>query len=71
VLFADEKEKQMLITTTVNLEDGDSFAYTAEAAAQQVLAALGGNPTEDYATVFIQQSTHGDAGVPPPVEIPA
>jgi hypothetical protein len=56
----------MQITTTVKLEDGDSFAYTADAAAAQVLAALGGNPTKDHAVVVVQQNSEGQAGTPPP-----
>lgn len=56
----------MQITTTVTLGDGDSFAYTAEQAAQQVIAALGGNPTKDVAYVSIVQQSHGSAGAPPP-----
>lgn len=55
----------MQITTTVQLGDGDSFAYTADAAAAQVLAALGGNPTKDSASVSIQQHALGQAGTPP------
>jgi hypothetical protein len=56
----------MHLETVVRLGDGDSFAYTADAAASQVLAALGGNPTKDYATVSIVQSAGGSAGTPPP-----
>jgi hypothetical protein len=52
---------------TVQLGEDDSFAYTAEQAADQVLAALGGNPAKDYTqvTVAMPPST-GAAGVPPP-----
>lgn len=60
----------MQITTTVALGDGDSFLYTADAAAAQVLAALGGNPTKDSATVSVVQQSHGEAGTPPPPESP-
>jgi len=56
----------MHIETVVRLGDGDSFAYTADAAAAQVLAALGANPTKDYATVSIVQSSGGSHGTPPP-----
>jgi hypothetical protein len=56
----------MQISTTVILEAGDSFAYTADAAAAQVLAALGGNPTNDLSTVFLQTQQSGQAGTPPP-----
>jgi hypothetical protein len=55
----------MQINTTVILGDGDSFAYTADAAAAQVLAALGGNPTKDFATVSINQQAMGQAGTVP------
>jgi hypothetical protein len=56
----------MVINTIVQLGDGDSFAYTADAAATQVLAALGGNPTKDHATITINQAAAGQAGTPPP-----
>jgi hypothetical protein len=59
----------MLIQTTVTLADGDSFLYTADAAAGQVLAALGGNPTKDSATVWITQQSTGLAGTPPPEQV--
>jgi len=55
----------MQIQTTVTLSDGDSFLYTAEAAAAQVLAALGGNPTKDLAAVAIQQNSYGTHGTQP------
>jgi hypothetical protein len=63
----------MQIQTVVMLDEDDSFAYTPDAAAAQVLAALGGNPTKDYATCTIQMSPNkGEAGTtppwPPPVE---
>jgi hypothetical protein len=55
------------ITTRVQLGEDDSFAYTADAAATQVLAALGGNPTKDYSTVTVlMPATAGTAGTPPP-----
>jgi len=56
----------MLFHTTVTLADGDAFLYTADAAAAQVLAALGGNPTKDTATVWVTQQSTGQAGLPPP-----
>ncbi|HEX3454190.1 MAG TPA: hypothetical protein VHS03_06155 [Gaiellaceae bacterium] len=56
----------MQITTQVTLESGDAFAYTADAAAEQVLAALGGNPTNDHSTVAIYTQQTGSAGTPPP-----
>lgn len=54
----------MDIQVTVVLDDGDSFAYTADQAAAQVIAALGGNPTNDHAIVTIRQDSQGEAGVP-------
>jgi len=58
----------MQISVVVTLGPQDSFAYTPDAAAAQVLAALGGNPTVDLATVNIQQNATGSAGTPPPSE---
>jgi hypothetical protein len=54
----------MQIQTTVTLEEGDSFAYTPDAAAQQVLAALGGDPTNDHSSVFVSSAQIGSAGTP-------
>lgn len=55
----------MLITVNVTLEEDDSFAYTADAAATQVLAALGGNPTNDTCLTYVTMpTTSGAAGVP-------
>jgi hypothetical protein len=64
----------MQITTTVVVEQGESFAYTADAAAAQVLAALGGNPTTDRSTVTVSLHDTGQAGasvetIPPPDQI--
>jgi hypothetical protein len=54
------------ITTTVELEGDDSFAYTPAAAASQVLAALGGNPTTDFCVVTVHMPANaGNAGTPP------
>ncbi len=58
----------MRITTTVQLESGDAFAYTADAAAAQVLAALGGDVTNDTATVQVIANETGGVGpdyIPP------
>lgn len=55
----------MVIYVSVKLGDGDSFAYTADAAAAQVLAALGGNPTTDSCHVDVTQASQGFAGTPP------
>lgn len=60
----------MQISTIVTLGDGDSLAYTADAAAAQVLAALGANPTKDYCVVTISQHAGGEAGTPPAPELP-
>jgi hypothetical protein len=53
------------INASIVLEDGDSFAYTADAAATQVLAALGGNPTNDHCAVTVQTMQQGTAGTAP------
>jgi len=60
------------ITTRIELGDGDNLAYTPDAAAAQVLAALGGNPTNDYSVVtVVMPATEGTAGTaPPPIETP-
>jgi hypothetical protein len=55
----------MQFQVTVTVYDGDAFLYTADAAADQVIAALGGNPTKDFATVQINQASYGTAGVAP------
>jgi hypothetical protein len=56
----------MIIHTNVQLASPDeSFAYTPDAAAAQVLAALGGNPTTDTSYVTITQASTGKAGVDP------
>jgi hypothetical protein len=55
----------MQINASIVLEDGDSFAYTADAAATQVLAALGGDPTNDHCAVSVQTMQQGTAGTPP------
>jgi hypothetical protein len=60
----------MKFDTVVTLGDGDSFAYTADQAAAQVLAALGGNPTTDYATVRVNQASQGSHGTPPSSPLP-
>jgi hypothetical protein len=69
------EEGRMIISTTVQLNDPDeSFAYTPEAAAAQVLAALGGNATKDTSYVNVMQNVAGMAGVdpnPPVAEPPA
>jgi hypothetical protein len=63
----------MKISVSVSLEKDETLAYTPDAAATQVLAALGGNPTEDYCEVYVYAPTEpGEAGVPPPpMEAPA
>jgi hypothetical protein len=65
----------MIIDTTVRLSGPDeNFPWTADQAAAQVLAALGGNPTVDTATCSISMASVGIAGVdpnnPPPSEEP-
>jgi hypothetical protein len=56
----------MRIDTTVTLDDPDeSFAYTPDAGAAQVLAALGGNATKDTSHLTVIQRATGSAGTPP------
>jgi hypothetical protein len=59
----------------VNLGDDETLAYAPDAAAMQVLTALGGNPTKDYCVVQINHplppappSEQGEAGTPPPAQ---
>jgi len=54
------------INVVVSLQHGDSFAYTADAAAAQVIAALGANPTKDYCSCTVVQNDVGEAGTQPP-----
>jgi hypothetical protein len=62
----------MVFTVYVELEPDDALMYTLDRAAEQVLAALGGNPTVDYCTVAVGHTTgYGKAGTPAPEEIPA
>ena len=55
----------MNISVTVTLDSDDNFAYTPDAGAAQVLAALGGNPTTDTCTLNVMQSAMGTAGAEP------
>jgi hypothetical protein len=64
----------MLITTTVQLGPDDTLAYAPDAAAMQVLVALGGNAAADYSVVYVTTSgepgTAGaapDPATPPPI----
>ena len=56
----------MQISVSVSLGDNDNFAYTPDAGAAQVLAALGGNPTEDHCVLTVAQMAADTAGTPPP-----
>jgi len=60
----------MQIVTTVTLEADDNFSYTPDAAAMQVLVALGGNAENDHSQFYLSSATSGTAGTPPapPVE---
>jgi hypothetical protein len=50
----------------VTLDESDNMAYTVDQAADQVLAALAGNPTTDTCTVvMVMPMVEGQAGVPP------
>lgn len=56
----------MEITVNVALGADDTLLYAPDAAAAQVLAALGANPTKDYCIVYITTSAvPGTAGTPP------
>jgi hypothetical protein len=60
------------ITTTVELTGQDNFAYTSAAAAQQVLAALGGDPTKDFSVCTVHMPADaGNAGTPPATALEA
>ena len=57
----------MFINVQITLGKDQTLAYTPDAAAAQVIAALGGNPTIDYCQVRVQTSLEpGEAGTPPP-----
>ena len=61
----------MEITVNVALAKGQTLLYTPDAAAAQVLAALGANPTVDYCTCTVVASPEpGSAGTPPPPPAP-
>jgi hypothetical protein len=61
----------MHINVIVSLDSTESFAYTPDAAAMQVLVALGGDPANDYSQCSIQSNQVGTAGtVPTPAEPP-
>jgi len=56
----------MVISVSIQLAKDDNLAYTPDAAATQVIAALGGNPQNDYCTVYVQSAAEpGSAGTPP------
>jgi hypothetical protein len=55
----------MDITVNVELGANETLAYTPDAAAGQVLAALGGNATKDYCVCYVHSSdVPGTAGTP-------
>lgn len=60
----------MLINTTITLAPGDVLAKSATDAAAEVLAAFGGDPEKDYATVTVtmtpESASHGTPPVPQP-----
>jgi hypothetical protein len=61
----------MQISVSVTLEAGEDLAYTPDAAAMQVLTALGGNPQEDHCICFVSAPVvPGEAGTPPEPEVP-
>jgi hypothetical protein len=54
------------IQVHITLDADDTLLYTPDAAAGQVIAALGGDPTKDWCTVYVATSTEpGTAGVNP------
>jgi hypothetical protein len=56
----------LLINVTIELQTDDALLYTPDAAAAQVLAALGADPSNDYCTVHVTTSADpGSAGTPP------
>jgi len=57
----------MIVSVLVTLGEGETFAGTPEWAAQNVLAALGGNPAKDFCTTTIAEPPPppGEAGTPP------
>ena len=58
-----EKGASVEINVNVQLAKGETLAYPPDMAAQQVLAALGGDPTNDYCRVFVQSALEpGEAG---------
>lgn len=55
----------MVITVNVQLHDNDTLLYAPDAAAMQVLVALGGNQTKDSCQLYVQApSEPGFAGKP-------
>ena len=62
----------MQITVNVQLDPDETLAYAPDAAAMQVLTALGGDTREDYCTVMVHSANApGEAGTPPaPIEAP-
>jgi hypothetical protein len=64
----------VIINVHVQLGPDDTLAYAPDAAAMQVLVALGGNAQEDFCTLTVATTSEpGTAGVdptPPPTEPP-
>jgi len=57
----------MIIRVNVDLETGETLAYAPDAAAMQVLVALGGNATEDTCVLYVTSPPEpGLAGQPIP-----
>jgi hypothetical protein len=69
----------MQIAVSINLLEGEEFAYTPEEAAQVIINALDGvDPSGDYCSVMISSTQQGHAGYvaqpappPPPPEDPS
>lgn len=63
----------MQINVNITLEKGDSFSFTPEQAAENIITALDGDPTNDYCQVTVSMPPEvGDAGTnpDPPIETP-
>jgi hypothetical protein len=61
----------MNIAVNVHLGADDTLLYAPDAAAMQVLVALGGDASKDYCTVVVMTSGEpGTAGTPPAPNLP-
>lgn len=59
----------MQISVTVQLDKNETLAYQPDAAAMQVLVALGGDASNDHCSLMLLANPEpGTAGTPPPEE---